>query len=788
MKYILFISIVLSVLLGLTNQLMAQPDLNGENNHPVIFNADWISCPDENPHEYGVYHLRKVFELTEKPSRFIIHVSGDHRYRLFVNGKQVCQGPARGDLRNWKYETLDIVSFLNAGNNVLAAQLWNMGSGAPAAQISYQTGFILQGTGDAEKLVNTNESWRIIRNEGYFPEVIPPTQVASYIVGSCDSVVFSKYPWGWEQPGFDDSLWKKPVKESKGKYFNEKRILIPRDIPFLEEKKEPISGLVRVSGVDLNELKSKGDSSLYIPANTTAEILIDRKTLTTAYPEITFSGGSNSRVRITYAESLFDDKNVKGNRNQTEDKKIKGYNDVFLPDGSAAEHVFKPLWIRTFRYLQLNITTSNEPLLISNMQSVFTAYPLREVGHFTSDDKSLDKIWEVGWRTARLCAGETYMDCPYYEQLQYIGDTRIQALISLYVSGDDRLMRNAIEQFHQSQIPDGLTKDAYPCGSSKIITPFSLFWVSMIHDFCWYRNDKAFIEKYLIPMESVLKWFEFRLDPQTGLLGKLGYWNFVDWSFPKVGVPPGGLEGQSSVLSLQYVYTLEQAIQVFELFNQPEKATYYKQVAEKIKKAVVSLCFDTKRMLLADTPEKKNFSQHANIWSILTGCIPEKEYQATMEKIISDSGLTQASIYYRFYYTKALKKSGLGNRYLSELGPWKEMIDLGLSTFPETTSPTTRSDCHAWSSSPCYDFLATVCGIGPEDFGFRSVRIEPNPGKLTNFEGSVPHPLGIIKVGYRKQADGHYLLTIELPQNLTGHLVWNGKTSKLKSGSQTIRF
>ncbi|WP_372490084.1 hypothetical protein [Chitinophaga sedimenti] len=32
----------------------------------------------------------------------------------------------------------------------------------------------------------------------------------------------------------------------------------------------------------------------------------------------------------------------------------------------------------------------------------------------------------MGWRTSRLCAYETYMDCPYYEQLQYIGDTRIR--------------------------------------------------------------------------------------------------------------------------------------------------------------------------------------------------------------------------------------------------------------------------------------------------------------------------------------------------------------------------
>jgi len=52
----------------------------------------------------------------------------------------------------------------------------------------------------------------------------------------------------------------------------------------------------------------------------------------------------------------------------------------------------------------------------------------------------------VGWRTARLCAHETYMDCPYYEQLQYVGDTRVQCLVSLFDSGDARLMRNAIEQ------------------------------------------------------------------------------------------------------------------------------------------------------------------------------------------------------------------------------------------------------------------------------------------------------------------------------------------------------
>ncbi len=54
------------------------------------------------------YHFRKTFTLTNVPSKFIVHVSGDNRYRLFVNGKAVCSGPAGGDLANWNFETVDI--------------------------------------------------------------------------------------------------------------------------------------------------------------------------------------------------------------------------------------------------------------------------------------------------------------------------------------------------------------------------------------------------------------------------------------------------------------------------------------------------------------------------------------------------------------------------------------------------------------------------------------------------------------------------------------------------------
>jgi hypothetical protein len=779
------IGITLSILLIGTTGGQAQAPVPG---NPILpLKAEWIRCPDMDVKAYGVYHFRKSFELKAVPKAFMIHVTADQRYRLFVNGKPVCFGPARGDLLNWNYESLDITPFLQTGKNVLAAQVWNIGGGAPVAQVTAQTAFVLQGNGEAESLVNTDTSWRVIRNEAYAPVPFPTSRLASYIVGSTDSVNFDKYPFAWQQIGYDDKLWQKPEIETKARYYTDKRMLKARSVPFMEETPESITNIVRVYGIDsavlLKEFTSNG--TIKIPANTSATILIDRKVLTTGYPEITFSGGNKSTVKITYAESLFDQKNLKDNRNEIAGKRILGYYDIFRPDGGQ-QHLFRPLWMRTYRFIQLDINTGEAPLVLDKMQSIFTAYPFEQKALFTSSDKSLEDIWTVGWRTARLCANETYMDCPYYEQLQYVGDTRIQALISLYVSGDDRLVRNAIEQFHQSQMPDGLTMDAYPARGGKFIPPFSLFWISMLHDYTMYRDDPAFVKKYLVPMEAILKWFEFRIDQQTGLLGTLGFWNFVDWSFTYKGIPPGGLDGNSSILSLHYVYTLEQAADLYQQFGQQEKATYYKTLANKMRKAVYSRCYDATKSLLADSPEKKSFSQHANIWAILTDCLDMTKHAALMKRILDDTSLIQTSPYYRFYLTKALKKSGLGNRYLSTLQPWKDVIALGLSTFPETLAPNVRSDCHAWSSSPCYDFLATVCGVDSDKPGFKSVTIEPNLGDLQQARCSIPHPNGDIKVEYQKQ-DKTWEAVITLPAGLTGKFIWKGVSKPLHSGTQTIK-
>ena len=161
-------SLTLAFLLALLPAAASNPDLLTQG-----WSAHWIAADGGSRTEFGVYHFRKAIDVTAQPSSFLIHVSADQRYQLFVNGERVSVGPARGDLYHWRYESVDIAPWMKAGRNVLAAVVWNFGEETPVSQITSQTGFLLQGDTAAERIADTNKTWKAIRNEAYSP--IPVT-------------------------------------------------------------------------------------------------------------------------------------------------------------------------------------------------------------------------------------------------------------------------------------------------------------------------------------------------------------------------------------------------------------------------------------------------------------------------------------------------------------------------------------------------------------------------------------------------------------------------------------
>jgi len=788
----------LFVLLGITS--FAIENLPKSKINPELLTkywpAQWVAYPDDSGLDYGVYHFRKNFNLNEVPKEFNIHISADNRYRLFVNGEPVCFGPARGDLMHWRYESIDISAYLKTGENVLAAEVWNFAGLKPWAQHSLQTAFILQGNTEKERMVDTNQTWKVVKNNAYKPADAGSEKTGGQfiVVGPCDEVDAAKYPWNWEKPGFDDSAWKmaKPIEPGRPKEAGTGIAwgLEPREIPMMEAKKQHFASVRRTENVNVDEDFVSGKSQLVIPANKKVVILFDQGELTTAYPELTVTGGKDSKIELQYTEALFDAQNQKGNRNEIEGKKMRGYIDFFLPDGGE-KRLFRPLWLRTWRYLEMTVTTKNSPLTINNINSEFTGYPFQENAVFKSNDNQLTDIWNVGWHTARLCAGETYYDCPYYEQMQYVGDTRIQALISLYVSGDDRLMRNSIQQFEDSRFSEGLTMSRYPSSMPQVIPPYSLFWIDMVHDYWMHRDDPEFTRSFLNGIDNVLHFFISKIDKETGLLGKTGYWNFVDWAdeWPWDGekqiggVPAGGDYGKSTILSLHLAYSARHAADLHRWNGDENKAVFYEKLAETLIQSVRKNCWDNTKKYFADTPEKTEFSMHAQIFAVLTGAVPDNEIKDFVARFEKDNSLIQPTMYFRFYLTQALKTAGLSDNYQKTLGLWREMLGLGLTTFAEKPDPT-RSDCHAWSASPNYDFLATIAGIEPASPGFKTVKIEPHLGELKFIEGKMPHPAGTISFNLKRKGEKGIEGEITLPENLKGTFIWNGKIMKLEGKSK----
>lgn len=762
--------------------------------------AAWITHPKAPLREPIVLHFRHALDLTSVPASYRVRVSADNRFILFVNGHRVGDGPARSDLTHWRYEIFDLAPYLQNGRNLITATVWNFGVFAPIAQVSDRTAFLLESEANGAISISTPDGWLVEEEEGHRPLDRSSVTIQQYMAaGPGEEVDANRYDWNWNAANVSGSAWvpaASPMRDSIFSGVNKAHSaevtgdnpwgLIPDSLPHMEYTPTTAGEVVRTN---LPDLRGFPGSPITIPAGTELHFILDRKTLTTAYPELTVSGGKGSHIRLTYAEALYDKNKQKGDRDAVGDLSALGLTDNFLPDGGS-NRTFEPLWWRTWRYLGLDITTGVAPLTLDSLNAQFTAYPFEECATFQSGDPELDKIWEISWRTARLDAHETYMDTPYYEQLQYIGDTRIQALISYAVAGDDHLAHQALNAFNDSRIPEGLTRSRYPSSLPQTIPTFSLLWIGMLHDWWMYRPDPEPVRSALPGIRGVLGWFEHYEQPD-GLLHQTPWWSFIDWVQEKEETPTYDVHGESCMTTLEYLGALDGAADLEKSLGDPVLADRDHARAAHVRSGIYDKCWNAERGLIADNPDQKIFSQQANILAVLYDVIPKQRQQEVLHTILpikpgtTPNGMMSASYYFRFYLARALDHAGLAEEYLQSLDPWRELLPLHFSTWPEVPGDT-RSDSHAWSAHPIYDMLTLVAGVEPAAPGFASVRIAPHLGTLNNLTASFPHPDGSINLEYRR--GGPSLdATITLPGKLTGIFVYHDRTWPLAPGTNRIR-
>ncbi|MBN2583525.1 MAG: family 78 glycoside hydrolase catalytic domain [Planctomycetes bacterium] len=752
--------------------------------HHMVWDASWIWSRDFGDPAYSVRYFRRTFDVSDpSTARLVVHVSADSRYRFFVNGQLVGRGPAKGDFEYYPFETYDLSDRLVAGTNVLAVHVMAYGVYGPISEIHGRHGaFVLQGElqdGPRRQSLNTDDQWRVATDRAYSPVHYDQyCKRVFYAVNPQEQFDGRHYPWGWQQVDYDDSVWEPahPIARASGRHQGghprfEWR-LTPREIEMLAER--PFQAEDVLDGPLADDvrklLRGSRGHEVTLAANSAADFTVYTGQLFTGYPTLTTAGGAGAQITLTYAEALTRD-GKKGRRDDLAWGQVDLDNpcDVVLPGGGRDE-AWQPFWFRSARFIRIRITTADEPLTLRGLKFDFWCYPFEQRGRFDSDDPDLKEIWDVCWHTALCCAHEHYEDCPSYEQLQYVSDTRLQALISYLVAGDDTLGRSALLAFDRSRMSDGITQSRYPSNYHQIIPTFSLLYVLMVEDHYRHFGDVSFLMRVAPGIGPVMHWFERHMN-DDGLVGFIPWWVFVDWCRPQFpeGVPPEARTGPCTVVNLMCIAALESAARLYHVARDHHHAGVYERRAEAMRHAVRRATWNDSEGLFVDGPGSSNLSQHANLWAILTDTATPAQTERIMKRLLDDPKLTQTTYIHDYYLFQALLKVGAYDRLDEIVGRWRKMINYGFSTFPERPEPT-RSDCHAWSAWPMFEFQRVLLGVRPAEPGYKSVLIAPKPfGKLTQASGRVPTCRGDVDVAWRRDGD-RFAIKVRLPDAMPARI------------------
>ncbi len=777
--------------------LDAQYPGHGLPQYPESWECRWITHPDIDNNAHNLIHFRNTFELQERPDQFIVHVSGDNRYRLHVNGREVCYGPQLADIRHWRYETVDLASFLKEGKNVVAVEVMNWGTDRSYGIISLKTGFMLQGHSEKEAFLSTDfgSSWKVFHNRGMHEKSVDwifggEIVGGFYASNPMDSVVATDYPWGWKEADFDDSGWKNPevylIERPNTSGGGHGWLMQPRTTSIQTSEKEPPGDIIRTKPENFARDFNFGDRPLVIPPNSDRTLLIDRGYVTLGYPELHLSGGKGACIRVRYSEALYDENNHKGNRDVTEGKVIRGISDVYVMDGGE-NRIFKPMWFRTFRFVRLDIETREEALKIDDFYNMFSASPIPVTAEFNTRDPVYREVWDICRHGLEICAQDNLLSDAYYEQMQYVGDLRPHLKAWTSLTGDLTYFRSAMEQFNNSRLPDGNITSCYPLKATFVHPTYSLIWIDMLHDLMMTAGERELIGSCLGEIQEVFDYYESLIN-ENGLVGDSEYPMFIDWYLPKGGNSPVNRNGNSAILTLGYAYTLNNAAGILEWLGYREKAGYYRAQSRKYAEIVRSLCFDPEKGIYADDPEKTFYDQRAGIMAVLAGAHTESEERILMDKILDEeTGFdSKANLFFYFYLFEAMAKTGVGN-FTRALGPWKELVEMGMSATPEKRiEQHPRSEVHPWTAHPVHYYFRVVAGIGPATPGFKTVRIAPQPGQLEFIHATYPTIHGNILIdltfGKNKEVEGEIIL----PGKMTGEFIWLGKAIKLQPGRNDL--
>lgn len=667
--------------------------------------------PGENA--FCVVELQKEILLEETPVAAEVALCADTKFLLYANGRYVGQGPVSpgGD-----FDTKGTVPYIYAstyalslekGKNVISVLVqltpsvmteitWGHGGFLAACDISLADG--------SSRAVFSDSSWDIRLKPQYLSD--------------------SRYQTGEDLP------WTKaaPVREVIW-------TVRPSEIPNLhEEFVRPCDYMIYDEY--RHQIQVEGERIRILPGAPVTFIAKFDK-IYSGHLSFTAFGQKNVSVSVACQEMI----------GRTGGSGAK----LIVLDGRTD---YRCMRMDSIGYLQITVSNlQEEEAVLENLGLHFTHYPIAQEGSFFCSDEALNKIYEVGKWTLKICRQTIHLDSPtHQEPLACTGDYFIESLMNYFTFGDPRLTRfDIVRTAHILRINDG----------KMFHTSYSLILTQMVMDYYRFTGDVSLLEEVMDALHILMRRFQGYLG-ETGVLEHAPNYMFVDWvevdEF-NMHHPPKAL-GQTC-LNAFYYQALQEMAQICRILGDGRMAELYRERAVALKEAFQRRFWVEERGLycdgvsdlrkggdwLPDNTDRQYFSQHANTLAVLYHLCPGEKEQALMEQVIQDKSLIQAQPYFMHYVLEALHVAGLFGKYgLDQIRRWKALTDQCDRGLKECWYGFDCDFSHAWGGTPTYQLPAKMLGFEMVEPGFGKIRLSPNLYGLSRARISMPTPFGLLTV------------------------------------------
>lgn len=714
--------------------------------------AKWIwDNGYNNPLNYYLL-FRKETEINETPKSITAYISSYSFADIYINGRLLDRCPINCDPEYQVYESYDITEFFKKGKNVISVMVYNYGIGMHH-RIDARGGFFFQAkvkyANKKQKLILSDKTWKVYHPAAWETPGQMRTGMGEgrpNLIGFNEEFNASLMPRNWMEPEFIDTAWT-PASE----------VGTPPC--------EPWNNIVVVNRPVLYR-STAYPVKTWIAKN---NIVYDFGRELTASPQFEIEA---SKAGIAFELNTGERLNADSTVNSI---KRVNYTDSYIT--KEGKQVWAPATWRGFRYFSLQ---QNDSIKIKNVFANTRCYNFADEGAFECSDTLLNKIWEIGKNTIRLCAQDTYMDTPWREQTQYIaGDSRFLQKYAFYAFGGSSnfLIKYNILCGAQSQrwSDEGAIRSRYPTGwllgpnTSAYLPDYELEWIIMLGEYYQYFGDKDLINRVFPNMKKLLSYFEKFVSPDHGIIKNAPGWIVLDHprNFPME------LKDEITALNCLYYEALKRASGLAKIVSNG-KADFNKwnREAVKLKTNIKKWLWSDEKKLYRDSFGSEKYSQQTQVYALLYGLVDDLYKDDVINYIVNKGKSSEQSFAYYVLSSVFNSKPDWALNYIRTYwgeqmnspffnGAWHEAWDVA------AWKGDVGSTSHAWSSGPTALLPQKVLGAEPVEAGWKLFVLKPNLCNLSWAKGVIPSPKGDIVINCEKQ-NNKFTMNLTIPHKSKG--------------------